>query len=46
MKGHVSSCRMETMTLWMTLEGQSAQMGMKGISDQGKKVMETAAIQK
>lgn len=34
------------MTLLMTFEGQSVQIGMKGISDQQKKVMETEALQK
>lgn len=33
------------MTLWLTL-GQSVQMQMKGISEQGKKVKETRALQK
>lgn len=42
---HVSSCRREAMTLWLTL-GQSEQMLMQGISEQGKKVKETRALQK
>lgn len=45
MKGCVSSCRSKTMTVQATLEGQSVQMEMERIPEQGKKVKEMKALQ-